>query len=68
MRKIVVCATPHDLLAASAAVEQHGGKVLKALPIAKSLVVDIPSEKLDALLNLAGIARIEDDLSIHCCE
>lgn len=67
MRKILVCASPNDLRAASAAVERHGGRVLKALPIAKSLVVDIPSDRISDLLNQAGIARIDDDLSI-CCD
>lgn len=66
MRKILVCSSPYDLRAASAAVERHGGKVLKALPIARSLVVDVPSDRINDLLKQTGIARIDDDISIHC--
>ncbi len=66
MRKIVVYSSSQELATASNAVTEHGGRILKSLPLAKSLVIDIPEEKVDVLRRGRGVIRVEDDVRVRC--
>lgn len=66
MRKIVVCSSPDALKSVSNVVRQNGGNIIKSLPLAKSLVVEIANEKINALLAGNGIKRVEDDIRVSC--
>ena len=66
MRRIVVYSDAGKLPEVSQLVQQSGGRILKSLPLARALVVDLSEADVDSLTPSNCIVRVDDEIPMSC--